>query len=254
MWWDKIFLILVILVAGCVSETPTTDTLQIEMGADQYKIFSGGSDVFYARFVNNAGKDYKNLKFSVFDAPFFEGTCEKTADHLPAKSENELYCEIKSTPVNENVKSSVSMAAIFSGTQSIYQIIETISQEEYFRNKIPKKPQDYTYSDGYIEVDVHFQDELPIVYIPGREYIVTFTVKNVGSGTVEDMKISLDKKGVVGECNPEPSEIKYNGEREITFGCKLVPPEAKVLNVSGVILNVDYTYKVIKTVDISIVR
>ena len=264
MSWSKyvllaIFVFSIILSSGCVKQdTSSNSFMKIDMGVEHPSIFAGGEETFYSDITNDANKDYNNFVFTVFDAPFFKGTCEKKLSKLNRKSHFYLECKLTSDELDipkGGTSSSVSMATNFDGVESMYQQIETISQEEFFRNKVQTKPSHYSTSDGYIEIDSDFQSELPIVYTKDRNYTVLFKIKNVGPGVIDNMSIDIiDKNGILKKCNPEPKSITYEGGNEVTFGCIINPPVTKVLNSQGVIINVDYKYKIIKNVIVEIKR
>ncbi len=263
MRFNKILIVVlfaVIASSGCINHSNPSSSqnfMQISMDTDEPIIFAGRSDTFYSDINNYADKNYSNIVFNVFDAPFFKGSCEKKLQNLNRKSYYHLECslpsDISSVP-DGGITSTVSMSTTFEGVESMYQQVETISEEEYFRNKIPSKPGQYSTSDGYIEIDSDFHENLPIVYSPGKNYNVLFRIKNVGPGVIENLKVNMNDGGILKDCSPSPEDIKYTGENEITFGCQVKPPETKVLNSYKIIINVYYKYKMVKDVKVKIKR
>ncbi len=243
---------IVVVSSGCVTEhhTASNGVLTFEMSANMHEIPSGSTETFYDDIENPESKTFKNIVFKVFDAPFFDGTCEKKMNTLLPKASVSLSCSLKSQNVDKDVTSRVAMSTEFDGTESVYQQIKTISQEEYENHRIPEENNKYTYTDGYVKVDVDLSRQ-PIVFVQGKKYYMNVKVENDGPGTIEHMDITISKNGIIGKCNPEPSSTTDN---EYMFSCEINPPSTKVLNVAGTIIKVDYRYKVITTDVVKIMR
>ncbi len=249
-----LILIPLIISAGCViptthSPSSNENSFKITTSVSHSSIISGTNETFYVDFVNNLKKPFKNVVFEIFDAPFFEGSCRKEIKEILPGSTVEISCDMKSEDLDKNVNSQVLSYIEFESSENIYQKIETISKEEYENNRIPQESRQYSYNDGYLEVDVSLPMQ-PVVFVNGKKYYMNVEVKNIGPGIVEKMDISVDKNGIIGECKPRLGELK--NKNEYMFSCEIIPPKTKVLYVGSTIIKIDYKYKILKSMNVEI--
>lgn len=281
-----LLLLLVVFTVGCTTEA--NNGLQISMQADPPVVFENGKTTIHVDVRNEDIKILDRVVLDIFNyglmIPVDERTCfsqlhkERTLfrDQFETFSCDFIAPEISQDRMQTQLDARVSYITRFSAAQQL----DLISEQEYNNRRatqtLTSKPQRYTHSDRNVQLDIEFSDTLPIVTAPGRQYFVTFTIKNIGEGFIGSIPadaVRIIQKGTIGDqtvegnllqsVNPqgvyEPCRVYQTlvpiGKDFTTFSCQvLMPSQPKEIMTANFIVQIDYIYELRDSVTVDIIR
>ncbi|MBI2971280.1 MAG: hypothetical protein HYY37_02575 [Candidatus Aenigmarchaeota archaeon] len=254
------FVALFALVAGC-STTPlfVSEGLAIKAEVDPAFIFSDGEAKLFVDITNKDAKEYTNLDVTVFD-PGPHMTLQRcsstTFSSIDKNAVVSTVCDLKAKAVSESrVENTVRLETQFSSRLSTVRSVEVISQNEFELRKktgtLASLSRSSMASDKNLQLDIEFSADLPLV-ASGRDEFMFITVRNIGNGFVERLPAgSIRVEGGLVQCDTRELTPIVKTFPRLT--CRVMMPSVTTSSAHTVIVNVDYTYRVRKSIPVTIV-
>ena len=249
-----ILCVLLIASAGCIQPAQETGTMNLQLDVFPNPVYMGETTSLTATLENNAKKTYRNIKIEVFDPGQFG------AINCPSLSKRELKpfgvadltCSFRAPMIDKERVVYLGVSASFDSSLNAVQPVEIISEEEKKRRemtgKMESKPRIYSYEDESISLTIEFSENLPIVARPTEQYVY-FTIKNKGDGLAKINSFRVS--GLPMQCDI-PNEFEPIKDEFQKIACKLSPRNVNYLSVDNIIVNIDYTYEITRTIPVTI--
>lgn len=267
-------LLLIILLSGCTSIRD--QGLVMSLQADPPVMFSETSTLLHIDIDNRNQKSIRNVVVDLFDTGLLadaglssERRCSKYFDRLLPYEFQSITCRLNAPRIVDNtVQTQVNALVAFDSRLDATQIFEVISENEYQRRLASRSyepgPGSYIYSDKNVMIKIDFNEQLPLVIRPGKEYFVYFTITNVGNGFIQfikpgDLVISPvgSRMPLVVKCPPRQT-LAPVGKEFPRIACELsLPPQFlagdDLLNADFVVA-INYRYEMRESLPINIIK
>lgn len=251
----KIFLLFIIVLAlGCTNNTITYRGLNVNVQADPAKLFSGGTTRLFVDVQNNDVKNYRNVATDVFDAGIIDvKSCNrKGLDIMKPNQSYTIKCDLTGPPIEKSSVAQASVKTSFITDLNFIQSYQMVTQNAYKRESAAGSlrfaPKTYSYRDNYVEADVEFADDLPVV-VRDKENYMYIKILNLGPGTLKLLGVNPNSNNI--QCSkPILDTVGKEFPRVV---CTLSKTVNDLSNFDELI-TVEYYYELINTAQIEVVK
>ncbi len=248
-----LLLFLVILAVGCVNTITQLGGISVTVQADPPKVFSGGTTRFFVDVENTDKKTYRSVSTEVFDAGIIDvKSCNKKGlDEMRPNQTYTIKCDLAGPKVESSSIQQVSVKTSFTTDMNFIQSYQMATEDAYkresARGSLKYMPKSYSYRDSYIESNIEFSEDLPIVIRDKKNYMY-IKITNIGPGTVK----LLDVKGKENVKCGKPV-VDTVGKEFPRVVCELTSTVKDLTNFDELI-TVTYYYELINTAQIEIIK
>jgi hypothetical protein len=273
-----------IFISGCTA-IKAGDGLALSLYADPPTIFGNDYTTLHVDLDNKDVKTLENVVVDVFDTGllriattedwqniYTDKMCWKRYESLKPGQFDTFSCSLYAPEVKDqrSLQTDVNVKATFNTEFSVVQLVELMTANEYERriasNKFVSLPQSYSYSDNYVQLQIDFSEQLPIIVRPGKKYFIYFTIKNIGNGFIDSIApddFYFEQRGDIIACK------SYAGGRTYIFD-KIMEPVGKefprtaceILMPTGLpylenyemVIHLKYSYEIRDKITVNIVR
>lgn len=277
-----------IFISGCTTTT-VGGGLSLSLYADPPTIFSSGITTLYIDIDNKDVKTVNNVDVTAFDTGLLQylvtedwqymyeaqPSCHKTYDDFAPGQFDTFLCKLRAPYIEQQaLQTDVHVRATFDTELSVVQLIEMMSVDEYERRtasgKFTPKPQTYSYQDKYVELQIEFSEQLPVVVRQGKKYFAYFTITNIGNGfigPVEPGDFYIEQPGNILKCKQEQffeeggitnlldKTIEPVGRKFPRIACEiLMPGDIEYLANYDITVRIRYNYEIRDKISVNIRR
>jgi len=276
-----------IFLSGCVSQQVGSG-LALSLFVDPPTIFGEGITTLYIDIDNKDTKTIENVGITAFDTgllkyiatrdwsdPYRDVICQKLYKDLKPGQFDTFSCMLYTPRIElPNLQTDVSVKADFSTEFSVVQVAELMSLNEYTNRmssgKFSPKPQSYSYRDKYVELQVDFSENLPVIVRPGKKYFVYFTIRNIGNGFISSIApedFYFEQQSDIIKCNAAANAgangitylintaLEPVGKEFPRLACEIaLPPGINYIANYDMIIHLKYGYEIRDKITVNIVR
>lgn len=255
-----LLLLAVFIVAGCVS---TQQGFSFTLTADPPRIFSLGAARVFMDLENKDVKPIDNVAITLFDKSILRGdVCAKQIPRLLPMQSSELRCVFTAPQLEQPLQGvTLHAKAEFDASLAAVQGIEMLTEEEYRRQaatgSLQQKAASYAYRDRNVELLVEFNEPLPVVIRPGKEYFMYMRIRNIGDGfvsNIRDSSIRIQQSGSAVQCEPFGT-MEVVGREFPRITCRLaLPAGVTYLTNYDILISVNYHYELRQSAQLTVIK
>ncbi len=266
----KKLLLLVILFSGCTSVVPSG--LQVTLEANPSRMFSESFSTLHVDIDNHDSKILRDVSFSAFETGILDayrlnngepgGACETSFAQIRPGEFKTFSCVLAAPPLQDSVTTEINTRVNFNSYLETTQLLEMMTEGEYQRRvsagSFESKPRSYTYKDSNVMLEIDFNEQLPLIITPGKEYFVYFQVTNVGNGIVKDIEPGeFIVQSDILQCS-QATKLMLNGREFPRVACRiLLSPEylqGKEFITSDIKASLAYNYELRNSLKIDVLK
>jgi len=284
----SILIVPLIFLSGCTT-TQVGSGLFMSLYSDPQTMFGDDITTLYIDIDNRDTKTIDNVIVTAFDTGIleflatedwqyrYEGypVCQKEYNNFAPSQFDTFSCKLHS-PVIElpSLRSDIYVKATFDTEFAVVQVMEMMTLDEYIRKtasgKFVPRPESYSYRDKYVELQLEFSEQLPIVVRENKKYFVYFTVRNIGNGFIGNIlsdDFYIEQQGNIIQCNPDSgidaggitylidNELEPIGNKFPRVACEvLLPDDVNYLINYDFTVRLRYGYEIRDKTTINIIR
>jgi hypothetical protein len=269
-----ILLLSVVLVAGCVGQTPgagTVSDLAMTAVADPPQIRPNEQTQLFIDIENKGQQDIKNVAVDVFDtgplvvtAPR-PGSCIASIAEMRPAQVGSVECKLAVAQPERLIQpitsANVAFRATFQKNISGTFIVDMLSLDELRRleriGTLEPKQQSMTFGDSQLQATLQFSKAPP--FVVGDVVIAQLSVSNVGPGfigTLDPRRFSIiqsDQSRKTFDCAFSSVLYSYNGVFP-PITCIFTAPPVQTAGTYPITLAINYDYELRQSVSITILK
>lgn len=251
----------VIFISGCTDTIEKGDTLYVKLDAPA-SVFSDETFTSYIDIDNQGNRTYTNVRADFFNTGSFEklSACEFSSRTIRHNDIEILECQMKySRFLERNSIESINSRVIYDNNYNFGIIFPVMNEERYNERKVTGKleslPNTFSLSNDEISAEINI-NENPMVNRVGNSNYIYFTIKNIGSGFMDNIagsniRITSVPSGVIYECDTPELMLHDNGVFP-KISCRLNTALGESYQNVNIFLSVDYTYELRRSASITV--
>ncbi len=245
-----LLILMALLAAGCV-QTGNAKFLNITMDIPQ-SVFSDQEFSAYIDISNEGNRTYTNVQADFFNTGAFDkkNSCSLGSRTMRPLDWAIIDCRLKYNRfIERDVTERVDVRIRYDNNYNFGITLLGMSEKKYEERRITgtleSLPRTFSFSNEEISADIELSEN-PVVDRNDNENYAYFTIRNSGSGFIEninggDVKITSVPAGMVTDCDA-PSLLFHDNGVFPKITCKLARSSEPYQNIY-IFLNIDYNYE-----------